>query len=92
MLVIRRRAGEGLVVTFPGGERLDVELLEIEGTQIKLGFQGPRQVRVLRREIAETERANLEAIQAPSVEALDRLSARLRPTPISPSNPPSASR
>jgi carbon storage regulator len=81
MLVIRRRAGEGLVVTFPGGERLEVEILEIEGSQIKLGFQAPRHVRVLRREIADTECANLQASQAPSAAALDRLSARLGLSP-----------
>ena len=77
MLVIRRRAGEGLVVTYPGGETLEVDLLEIEGSQIKLGFKAPREVRVLRREIAETERANREASQPPAASALGRLSETL---------------
>jgi carbon storage regulator CsrA len=87
MLVIRRRAGEGLVVTYPDGERLEVELLEIEGSQIKLGFKAPRAVRVLRKEIAEMEECNREASRPPAPAALDRLSARLRDTPRISSSP-----
>jgi carbon storage regulator len=92
MLVIRRRAGEGLIIHFPGGESLEIDLLEIEGSQVKLGFAGPRQVRVLRREIAETEQANVRATETLNRAALDRLSERLRTTPNSPSNPSSSHR
>jgi carbon storage regulator len=100
VLVIRRRAGEGLVVTCPNGERLEVELLDIEGSQVKLGFKAPREVRVMRREIAETEFANQQAARPPAAVAFGRLQARLRsnaeappPSPgDSPSNPSRANR
>ena len=78
MLVIRRRAGEALVIGGPAGERVEVEVLDIEGSQIKLGIRAPRQVRVLRKEIAETEQANRAAIERPTPLALEELAARLR--------------
>ena len=79
MLVIRRRAGEALVIDGPAGARIELEVLDIEGSQIKLGISAPRHVRVLRREIAETEQANRQACQPVAADALDRLAARLRP-------------
>lgn len=81
MLVIRRREGEALVIGGPGGERIEIEVLTIEGSQIKLGIRAPREVRVLRKEIAETEQANQAASQRPAAAALDRLAATLRLPP-----------
>jgi len=79
MLVIRRRAGEALVVGGPDGERIEVEVLDIEGSQVKLGIRAPRHVRVLRQEIAATETANRRAVETALPAALDQLAARLRP-------------
>jgi carbon storage regulator len=78
MLVIRRRAGESLVVGGPEGERVEVEVLDIEGSQVKLGIRAPRHVRVLRSEIEATENANRLAAGTPLPAILDQLSARLR--------------
>jgi carbon storage regulator len=46
MLVVRRRAGEAIVLA---GE-IEIEVIEISRTRVKLGIKAPRTVTVLRRE------------------------------------------
>lgn len=46
MLVIRRRAGEAILLA---GE-IEIEVIEISRTRVKLGVRAPRDVSVLRRE------------------------------------------
>ena len=57
MLVIRRRAGESLLI----GRDIEIEILDIEAGQVKVGIRAPREVPVLRREIAATAAANERA-------------------------------
>lgn len=57
MLVIRRRAGEVLLV---GGD-VEVQILEISAGQVKLGIRAPREVVVLRKEVKITEDENRAA-------------------------------
>jgi carbon storage regulator len=46
VLILRRRAGEAIVV---GGE-VEIEIIEISKTRVKLGVTAPRNVPVMRRE------------------------------------------
>ena len=46
MLVLRRRAGEAIVL----GGGIEIEVMEISRTRVKLGVRAPRDVSVLRRE------------------------------------------
>jgi len=48
MLVVRRRAGEAIVVA---GD-IEIEIIEISRTRVKLGITAPREVTVTRREAA----------------------------------------
>ena len=74
MLVIRRRAGEAVVMT--GG--IEVVVLEAGQHGVKLGFNAPAEVVVLRKEIRLAEQANLAAAEAGrDASALSRL-ARCR--------------
>ena len=59
MLVISRRPHESLFI----GEDIEVELLEISPSQVKLGIRAPRQVPVLRKEIRLTASQNRTASQ-----------------------------
>jgi len=68
MLVIRRRAGESLWI----GENVEVEILEIEGSQVKIGIRATREVPVVRSEIHLTAQENRSASNLPP-EAMDRL-------------------
>jgi carbon storage regulator len=59
MLVISRRPGESVFI----GDDIEVELLEISHSQVKLGIRAPRSIPVLRREIRLTAQQNLVASQ-----------------------------
>ncbi len=74
MLVIRRREGESL---FIGGD-VEVSILEIAGSQVKLGIRAPREVAVLRAEIRVTAEQNREAAQRLPESAIDGLRDRLK--------------
>jgi carbon storage regulator len=74
MLVIRRRAGEAILLA---GE-IEIEVIEISRTRVKLGVRAPRHVTVLRREtilLAEENQsaATLLAAGPETVSSLFRL-------------------
>ncbi len=77
MLVLRRRAGESLLI----GEEITIEVLEVNGCQVKLGIRAPRSVSVLRYEVAVTIRENTAAIAAVSEKALSGLAELLSELP-----------
>lgn len=60
MLVIRRKAGEAVVLT--GG--IEVVVLEAGQHGVKLGFNAPAEVVVLRKEIRLAQEANLAAAES----------------------------
>ena len=74
MLVIRRRAGEKLLI----GPDVEIEVLEIGGGQVKLGVNAPRQVLILRQEVYITRRQNEAAAREISTLELARLADRFR--------------
>ncbi|WP_040952410.1 carbon storage regulator CsrA [Gorillibacterium massiliense] len=47
MLVLRRKIGEAVMI----GGTIQVQILGIEGDQIKLGFIAPKDVQILREEL-----------------------------------------
>ena len=57
MLVIRRRAGESLLI----GDNIEVEILDLGPTQVKLGIRAPREVTVMRNEVRLTRDENRTA-------------------------------
>jgi carbon storage regulator len=81
MLVIRRRSGETLLV----GDEVEIEILEIGGSQVKLGIRAPKHVVVLRKEIQIAGQENLAASKEKSTAAVDSLLMTLKkrePSPI----------
>jgi carbon storage regulator len=77
MLVIRRRAGEGFLI----GDSIEVDILEIDGNQVKIGIRAPRETSILRREIAATRETNLDSAQDVEAQTLVAASKRLRLSP-----------
>jgi carbon storage regulator len=83
MLVIRRRAGEALLI----GDDVEIEILEMGTSQVKLGIRAPKDVLVLRKEIQIAGEQNREASKQKSGAAVDFLLESLKkrePSPISP--------
>jgi carbon storage regulator len=74
MLVIRRRAGESVFI----GEEAEIEILEVTGSQVKLGIRAPKHITVLRKEVLHTQQANLAAARPISSTTLENVLEQLR--------------
>ena len=60
MLVITRQPGDSLLI----GEDIKITVLEVSGDRIKIGIEAPRSVPVMRTEVLDTLKSNLEADQS----------------------------
>ena len=74
MLIVRRRRGESITI----GDDIEIEILDISPTQVKVGIRAPKEVSVLRKEILTARAANLAASQGASPEALESFVEKLR--------------
>jgi carbon storage regulator len=81
MLVIRRRSGESFFL----GPDIEVQILNLESGQVKVGIRAPAEVAILRKEVKETQEANRLAAEAAQTLPQQSLHALLRalqsPTP-----------
>jgi carbon storage regulator len=77
MLVIRRRAGESILIA----EDIEIEVLEITPTRVKLGIRAPKSVAVLRKEVRLTEEQNRAAASEISLDLLTPFLTQLRAKP-----------
>lgn len=75
MLVITRQPGDSILI----GEDIKVIILEVSGDKIKIGIDAPRSVRIMRSEVLDTEKSNLEADQSGGAQALEFLKNKLSP-------------
>jgi carbon storage regulator len=74
MLVIRRRAGESILIA---GD-IEIEILETTPTRVKLGIKAPKEVAVLRKEVRLTEDHNRAAAQEIPLSLLTPFLSQLR--------------
>ena len=74
MLVFRRKVGETVILD----GHIEVQVLEITGTRVKLGFVAPAEVRVMRKELHLTEQENRRAAVGPNQDSLTQMVAALR--------------
>jgi carbon storage regulator len=58
MLILTRRAGEALRI----GDEIEVTVMAVNGSQVRLGINAPRNIAVDREEIAERKRRDREAL------------------------------
>lgn len=81
MLVMRRRAGESLLV----GENIEIQVLQVSGARVKLGINAPASVVIVRREVQITQNENRTAARSVNPGAieslLNALPALAAPTP-----------
>jgi carbon storage regulator len=73
MLVMRRRAGESIVI----GEDIEIQIIHIGESRIKLGITAPKSVHVSTKEVKLVAQENLAAAQLGSVAALRSMLDRL---------------
>jgi len=97
VLVIRRRAGESILIA----DGIEIEILETASRHVKLGIKAPKSVSVLRKEVRLTQDHNLAAAQAIPLDLLGEALARFQAKPangrpahnsLNPAPPPPISR
>ncbi|MEC2071264.1 carbon storage regulator CsrA [Alkalihalophilus marmarensis] len=67
MLVLTRRLQEAIQI----GDDIEIKILAIEGDQIKLGIDAPRNIEIHRKEVyLEIQKENHEAVRKVSLEGL----------------------
>ena len=74
MLVFRRKVGEAVILD----GQIEVQVLEITGSRVKLGFSAPREVIVVRKELHLTREENRRAAACRAADGLTRLVTALR--------------
>ena len=71
MLVLTRKKNESLVI----GDNIEIEILSVDGEQVKIGIKAPKNVDIHRKEVyLMIQNANSEAAkQTISLNALDQI-------------------
>lgn len=54
MLVISRKAGESLLI----GDQIKISIISLGGDKVAVGIDAPKDIRIIREELAETIEAN----------------------------------
>ena len=75
MLVLRRRAGEALLI----GNDIEIEFLELSSQAVKIGIKAPREVPILRKELRITQTQNQAAAKAVDLANLAKSLPAFRP-------------
>jgi carbon storage regulator len=74
MLVIRRRVGEAVLI----GDGIEIEIIDLSPSRVKLGIKAPDSVPILRKEIQLAGEQNRKAAQGVTASAIENFLARLR--------------
>lgn len=74
MLIIRRRAGESILI----GDDIEIHITDISSNRVKVGIIAPRYVPILRNEVKLIAEENRAAAEEFSFDQLAGLAARLR--------------
>jgi len=82
VLVMRRRQGEAILI----GDGVEIRILSIDGTRVKMGILAPRSVPVTAREIELVRKENLQAAETPH-DASEALAQLLKALPVEPPPP-----
>ena len=79
MLVVSRRPGQSILI----GSEIEVVVLEVDGSQVRVGINAPRKIRILRRELlTQVENENRRAVQGqiPGAQELQDLAGTFPPS------------
>ena len=57
MLIISRKKAEGVVIN----ANIEITVIDIQGDRIRIGIEAPSEVKIVRKELLETEDINREA-------------------------------
>ncbi|MGN0620317.1 MAG: carbon storage regulator CsrA [Porcipelethomonas sp.] len=60
MLILSRKSGESLFIN----EEIEIKLIEVSGDKVKIGVNAPQNVKVLRGELRQTMKSNIESSES----------------------------
>jgi carbon storage regulator len=58
MLIISRKQGESVIIN----DEIEITILDIHRDKIRIGIEAPKSVKILRKELFETKKANQESV------------------------------
>lgn len=64
MLILTRKQGEAFLL----GKEIEISILEVSGDKVKIAIDAPKEIKILRKELAEAEKINQEALQTNQVD------------------------
>ena len=65
MLVLKRKAGESIIVA----DNIEIKIIEVEEGRIKIGIDAPKEVSIIRKEVLEeTKSENKTASQSRNID------------------------
>ncbi|GHV10641.1 hypothetical protein FACS1894219_00490 [Clostridia bacterium] len=74
MLIITRRKNDSVVIN----DNIEVTIADIQGDKVRIGIDAPECVKIMRKELLETEKANKEAASSVVKPDLGKLRGFLR--------------
>ena len=77
MLIISRKKNEGIIIN---GD-IVVTVADVQGDKVRIGIDAPETIKIMRKELLDTERANKEAAQVSSKPDIRKLKDILKNTP-----------
>lgn len=80
MLLIRRRAGESILI----GKEIEIQIVDLSPSRVKIGIIAPREVLVLRKEVKLSSEQNIAASTSLNPAAVERLLQNLAPVELAP--------
>ena len=72
MLIIRRKPGESILI----GENIELEVIDITHSRVKIGITAPQNVLILRKEIRLAQQQNIAAARGVSSQAIQSVISR----------------
>ncbi len=69
MLVVTRKTDESLTIS----DNIEITVLEISKDRVKIGISAPKDVKIIRSELRDTQNINRESSQALSKTAMEAL-------------------
>ena len=73
MLVITRKSSESFTI----GDNIKVNILETNGEKVKIGIEAPKDIVIMRCEVLDTIRNNIEAVATNKIPDLSMLKQRM---------------
>lgn len=69
MLVVTRKTEESVIIA----DNIEVTILEVSKDRVKIGITAPKDVKIIRNELLDTQEINEDSSRAPTKEALEGL-------------------